>query len=170
MSDEEKLYAANRVLASFSPAQIERRRGGWYVSWQVKHYTYDSAKNRVAKPSDTVSRRWSCRGQDFYPVWSRKYPGGGTSTVALSQLIRWLRGQPVFGIETWRYWASDTVLLIRKPEAINWLLEAGYPDHNTCVLCGERITGGLDWWSLNGTSGPCCGWQSGCEQKGKVVA
>lgn len=69
-----------------------------------------------------------------------------------------------------RYWASEGVALLRKGDAeatIDALRIAGYPQNATCVLCGVEIAGGLDWWSLGGVSGPCCGMRSGCRQKGQ---
>jgi hypothetical protein len=146
-----RLDVANRVLATFSQSRIERRRGGWYVLWE----------NTRQGP---MAKRWHCRGQDFYPSWHRHWPGGGTACTALSQLIRWLRDQPVLPISSWRYWASETCKLLPATVA-DALLEAGYPKHVPCVLCGDTIVGGLDWWSLDGVSGPCCDLASECRQK-----
>ena len=142
---------ANRVLATFFDGRIEQRKGGMYVCWS------NSWQGDIAK-------RWQCRGQDFYPVWHRKYPGGGTSSTALSQLIRWIQGKPVLPISTWQMWASERCKLLPQ-SAVDELLAGGYPEHVDCVLCGNQIVGGLDWWSLDGVSGPCCGWTSGCRQK-----
>lgn len=155
----DKIDCANEVLESFSVAKIVRRQaswsgkgGGWFVEWEMGGKLY--------------RRRWMTRGQDFYPVWSRIYPGGGTSCTALSQLIRWLRGQPVLPISTWRYWADEQCKLLPL-DAVEKLLAGGYPADTPCVLCGEKIAGSLDWWSLDGVSGPCCGWTSGCRQEPK---
>jgi len=147
---EYRVEMANRVLAYFSRANIERRKNGWYVSWNGS--------------GGKVTRRWQTRGQDFYPVWSHIYPGGGTSCTALSQLIRWCGDKPVLPIATWQYWAGEQVKLLGS-EAIAVLREAGYPETSKCVLCGIEITKSLDWWSLNGVTGPCCGWTTGCRQK-----
>lgn len=147
------ITAANHALMSFIPrAQIEHRTGGIYVVWNAGDKTF--------------SRRWQCRGQDFYPVWHRhRYWGpGGTATTALSQLVRWCQGKPVLPIASWRHWASETCRLL-PVDAVKDLLAAGYPEHADCVLCGETITRGLDWWSLDGVSGPCCSWRSGCRQQ-----
>lgn len=150
--DTAVLEAANRALASFSRAQIERRVRGWYVSWEGHN-------------GKLVSFRWTVRGgQDFYPTWSQKFPGGGTSCTAMSQLIRWCRGLPVLPIGTWRMWASERCKLL-PDSAVDDLLASGYPDHADCVLCHKRIEGPLDWWNLDGVTGPCCGWTSGCRQK-----
>jgi len=147
-----KIKEANTVLGSFSPAQIERRKGGWYVTWAT-----------VQK--GTVSKRWSVRsGNDFFPPWSRKYPGGGTSITALSQLIRWLKGMPVLPITSWEYWASEQIKLLPK-SSVEFLSVSGYPKSTPCVLCGIDLAGPLDWWSLAGVSGPCCTMRSGCKQR-----
>lgn len=148
----ESLATANVVLGTFFDGWIEKRKGGWYVCW-----------NDRFRP-DHVSKRWQCRGNDFYPVWHHKYPGGGTSSTALSQLIRWVSRKPVLPISTWRFWASETCRLL-PAEAVDVLLAGGYPERVDCVLCGNRIAGGLDWWRLDGVSGPCCSWRSGCRQQ-----
>lgn len=150
-----KLETANQVLKTFAEtAWIEHRvgaGGGFYVHWK-----YHNGKE--------MCRRWmtTCR-QDFYPSWSHKWVGGGTSSTALSQLIRWLREQPVLPLGTWRHWASERVKLL-PIEAVGVLAEGGYPEKTPCVLCGGEIQS-MDWWNLDGVSGPCCGWTTGCRQK-----
>lgn len=154
--DPKRLEAVNAVLAMFSTSQLTWRRG-FYVSWP----TSDGGE---------VAWRWHCRGgQDFYPTWHNRWPGGGTASTAMSQLIRWLRDEPVLPISTWEYWTGPKVALGRDngPEIVRLLREAGYPEHACCVLCGNRIEGGLDWWNLKGVSGPCCGWTTGCRQRTK---
>lgn len=144
------LREANRVLGLFAPGtRIERRRGGWWVCWEG--------------PRGPVGRRWSCRGQDFYPVWYGSWAHGGTASTALSQLVRWLRGQPVLPLSSWRHWASPGVGLL-SPSGAEILRAAGYPEEACCVLCGRRV-GRMDWWSLDGLSGPCCRWDEGCKQE-----
>lgn len=152
---ESKLQAANKALSTFSNSRIERRKNGWFVCWE----NHSQGK---------MSRRWQCRsGQDFYPVWYRVWAHGGTASTALSQLIRWLQGKPVLPISCWRYWASERVKLLPATVA-NDLLQAGYPEHASCVLCGIEIQGSFDWWNLDGVSGPCCYYTNGCRQKGKL--
>lgn len=145
-----RLAAANLVLGSFSDSRIERRRGGWYVMWAGR-------RGKIAK-------RWCCSGQDFYPVWARKWAHGGTACTALSQLIRWLRGQPVLPLASWRFWTSDQMKLLPM-SAVTELQAAGYPTVARCVLCKRELTRGLDWWHLDGVSGPCCSMWSGCRQQ-----
>lgn len=147
-----KLEAANQVLRCFAPgARIERRiAGGWNVCW----------KDSRGKP---IRKHWQTKGQDFYPVWS--WPHGGTATTALSQLIRFLQGRPVFGQPTWNYWRSERIQLRVSDEALEALIQAGYPNEIHCCLCDRHLTGQLDWWSLDGVSGPCCTHYEGCRQE-----
>lgn len=145
-----KLDAANYILCNFSESKLERKTNGWYVTWMTGKEKY--------------TRRWQCKGQDFYPVWSNKWPCGGTACVALSQLIRWNRNQPVLPLTTWRYWSTDHIGLI-DPSILAILKENNYPQEAICVLCNKKITGGLDWWHLDKKSGPCCSYLSGCRQK-----
>lgn len=147
----EKITVANEVLATFASCQISQRKNGVFVSFRYC--------------GKDIVRRWQCRGQDFYPVWHRIYPGGGTSSTALSQLVRWVQDKPVLPLSTWQWWAGDKCKLL-KPEAVERLREGGYPVHVPCVLCHKTIQGGLDWWSLDKVSGPCCAWTSGCRQRG----
>jgi hypothetical protein len=158
---ETRIQIANRMLESFAPGTWLRLESGYVlVEW----------KNRALA---TISKRWMTRGQDFYPVWNRQWTGGGTACTALSQLVRWVQGKPVLPASTWRYWAGEKCKLLRHG---NWearlreLTDAGYPDVAKCVLCGNEISGGMDWWSLDGISGPCCSMRSGCRQERNDVS
>jgi hypothetical protein len=149
----EKLLAANTALQSFAPTSIiERHHNGYYVRWT------DSRGEFL--------RRWQCRGQDFYPIWYRTWGHGGTASTALSQLIRWLRELPVLPMASWRYWASERVALVTA-EACEALSRAAYPEQACCVLCGGVITGSMDWWNLDGVSGPCHMYTVGCRERGR---
>lgn len=151
-----RIPMANRVLDCFAAGTIVYYMPGRgvYVSWDRR--------------GTTVYRRWETMGcQDFYPKWSQLWGHGGTACTALSQLVRWIRGQPVLPLSTWRYWFGDKLQLARDrgDEAIKHLVHAEYPEVATCVLCDQPIVGGLDWWNLDGVSGPCCGWTTGCRQR-----
>ena len=148
---EARIVAANLALESFArTVTINREIDGVHVSWEQR--------------GKRIDRRWQARGgQDFYPTWSRIYPGGGTSTTALSQLVRWVRGLPVLPISTWRYWSSETCKLLPR-DAVDRLEADGYPADTPCVLCGGKIWA-IDWWHLGGVSGPCCSFRTGCRQK-----
>ncbi len=151
--EEERIDAANRALQTFAPGtRIERRPGGWYVCW-------------TGWKGKAFAKRWATRGQDFYPVWHDHWGHGGTASMALSQLVRWAQEKPVLPIGSWRYWASERIQLTNS-ETLEILRSAGYPEEARCVLCGEVIAGGMDWWHLDGVTGPCCGMRSGCKQTG----
>jgi hypothetical protein len=155
----ERLEPANRVLACFAEeTRLEIRNHRIWVVWQ-------------SYGGKTMERQWLItRGNSFYPPWHNKWGHGGTATTAMSQLIRWVQDKPVLPMSSWHHWTSERVLLGRDrgPEMIRLLTEGGYPQHVPCVLCGNQIVGGLDWWSLDGVSGPCCHWSSGCRQKRAV--
>ena len=149
---ERRLRIANQALDDFAKGtRLWRGKNGTFVQWRYGEQQW--------------KRRWMCKGQDFYPVWSHRWPHGGTATVALSQLVRWAGGRPVLPLGSWRHWSAPSVGLVAKQTVI--LLEsAGYPEKVPCVLCGIILNGGLDWWSLDGVTGPCCGMRNGCKQAG----
>lgn len=158
----DRLAVANTVLQSFAPRASLRRSaetGHIIVCWTE----YNGKKHE---------RRWMTRRQDFYPTWGGIWPGGGTSMVALSQLVRWCNRKPVLPLSTWEWWAGDKCKLLRQQgdngaAALAALRSAGYPEKVDCVLCDHPIKGGLDWWRVGKVSGPCCGMSDGCRQTGK---
>lgn len=145
MVNHERLEVANAALMCFAKQTwIEPGPSGLVVCW-------------IDFRDEKWRRRWQVRsGQDFYPTWHRHWGHGGTCCTALSQLVRWVRGKPVFSLDVWRYWAGPTVALGR-PRG-DYLVEAlragGYPERVPCVLCGKVIEGRFDWYSNNGFSGP----------------
>lgn len=151
---QDRIVVANKVLETFAhETQIcSRLTGRIAIEWTNSR-------------GDKFSRRWQTRGQDFYPTWKNQWGHGGTACVALSQLVRWCRNLPILSIASWKYWASDTCRLFRNEgdTAIKLLLDAGYPERVSCVLCGGSEHIG-DWWSLDGVSGPCCSFTTGCRQ------
>lgn len=150
----DKVTAANEVLDDFARnTQLSQRGKSVYVTWDTW------------RPPFTLTKRWQCRGQDFYPVWHRQWGHGGTASTALSQLVRWILDKPVLPTSTWRYWASDACKLLSM-SSVSILVDAGYPDVVRCVLCGRELLSGLDWWRLDKVSGPCCPYHSGCRQTG----
>lgn len=154
---DDRVKIANRVLATFAPGATIRLCPTGYV---LVKWTHEGVN---------VSKRWMTRGQDFYPVWHRKWGHGGTATTALAQLVRWVQRKPVLPIASWRYWAGDKCRLLRQSDATQPLADmvaAGYPEVARCVLCDCELDRAYDWWSLNGVTGPCCVMQSGCNQKG----
>ena len=152
---DDRIQVANEVLKCFAPGTSLRLESGYVLVEWTNH-------------RGPQSKRWMTRGQDFYPVWHHSWGHGGTASTALAQLVRWVRGQPVLPISTWQYWSGDRVALLRQGNgqmAIQTLLDAGYPSQAACVLCGNNIVGGMDWWSLKGVTGPCCDMRSGCKQE-----
>lgn len=99
----ERVAAANRLAAAVFPYSVKLIdlqgpvAGGLYVRW--KDYA-----NRW------MQRRWMTRGQDFYPVWSKCWPGGGTSLTALAQVVRFARSQPVLPLAWWQYVTGEVEL------------------------------------------------------------
>lgn len=154
----ERLDAANAALAGFAQGTtIEVLGGRVFVRW--------SSHRR-----GNVRKQWMTRGQDFYPVWHRKWGHGGTATTALAQLVRWIQGRPVLPMRSWRHWMSETVSLGRDrgPQILLALSNGGYPESSPCVLCGRDVAASsFDWWSLDGVSGPCCHYhdEAGCRQQ-----
>lgn len=152
---DDRLKRANLVLEYFADGTwLSVSRGRIRVNW-------------IRSDGSELSREWQARGNDFYPVWHNKWGHGGTACTALSQLVRWVQGKPVLPLGSWRHWMSRTCYLGREhgPEAIEILRDGGYPEQVPCVLCNNIIAGGLDWWHLDGVSGPCCDCRSGCRQQ-----
>ena len=152
----DKVTVANKVLECFAPGTSLRLESGYVlVRWEgTNSYT---------------ERRWMTRGGSFYPVWYGKWGHGGTACTALAQLVRWIQGKPVLPLITWRYWASEAVQLLRHGDFSSLqkeMMALGYPEVATCVLCQQEIIRGMDWWSLDGVSGPCCTHNYGCRQRG----
>ena len=152
----ERLAVANRALKFFAAdTELVLNYAGYvYVRWQSH--------------GKAVVRRWMSRGQSFYPVWYRQWGHGGSASTALSQLVRWVQGKPVLPLSSWRYWGSERCNLFgggkQTAELVALLSGAGYPEIPICVLCGEQVEGSLDWWSLDGVSGPCHSHRSDCRQ------
>ena len=156
-----RIAAANEALLDIAPRESRAEisivpRKGVHVSW-----------SKPWADSQRVTKRWTCNSGGW-PPWSRQWPTGGTGVQALFQLVRWVQERPILPIRTWRYWASDTVKML-PPEAVDKLLAAGWPESVLCVLCKGTIDPpitGLDWWHLDGVSGPCCGPGKGCQKRG----
>jgi len=143
VSKEQRLVQANSVLPTFTFRGVVLEldsTGHVVVCWTSAH-----------KPA-LVRKRWVTRGSDFHPTW--RYPWGGTQSTAIAQLVRWVQGKPTLPLGSWEYWASDTVKLC-GPETLEALRAINWPAKPICVLCGNECAG-LDWWNLDGVSGPCC--------------
>ena len=157
---QKRVEVANLVLTTFAPGTTVGLRpdGRVQVSWEGR--------------SGPVTKVWMTRGQDFYPVWHRKWEHGGTACTALANLVRWIKGMPVVPIGTWDWWADPdgNCKLLRQCDpapALQAMRDAGYPEQAACVLCGRSPLRGFDWWNLDGVSGPCCRYSDryGCRQQ-----
>lgn len=150
---QERLNACNRILASFSKQRVLfsiSETGRVMVSWHSP------------KTGKKISKMWTCK--HGYPTWRKSTPWGDNQSRAMYQLIRWYRGLPVMPMETWEYWASDTIKLCNA-ETLAILREVGWPEQAQCVLCGQTCKG-LDWWEQDEVTGPCCSGfrRDGCRQ------
>jgi hypothetical protein len=112
------------------------------------------------------------RSSGDWPMFGyHQRPTGGTGMQAIAQLIRYIRDLPRLPLETWEYWASDTIKLT-TPQTVEILRLGGYfdPKKTCCVLCGKTdwSKGGLDWWSLDKVIGPSC-WGGRCRDVPHLV-
>lgn len=152
---DDRLATVNQVLAKIAPGTIVIKGcAGWDVEW------FDPIRARK------INRRWAAH--ELYPVWHRRWGHGGTCCTALTMLMRWLQDRPVFGISTWEYWLSPTINLAKGDPGLIPLLKAGgYPQEQMCIRCGQEIPKGrgLDWWSLDGKSGPACSRSWTCDRR-----
>jgi len=150
----ERIAIANSALQTFAHS-IELYRGTHElrIRWDI----------RQEKCADDYPAR--LRGDGTWPKYGYyRYPTGGTGQQAIAQLIRYIRDLNRLPIDTWKYWASDTVKLCNS-QTVEILQNSDYgnPKKTRCVLCGStEFKPGLDWWSLNGLTGPCC-WGGKCK-------
>lgn len=144
----DRLAICNEILATFARGKLVLVNHRVAVQWGGPD------------PKTIKTKTWMTRGSDFHPTW--RYPWGGTQCTAISQLIRWCQGKPVLPMASWEWWGSDKVKLV-NPETLAVLRAHGYPEVTPCVLCGQPPQG-LDWWNLDGVSGPCCSHTKGCRQ------
>lgn len=146
MNREQRLGQANSILPTFTHRNVRLE--------------LDSTAHVVVcwgEQGRERRKRWVTRGSDFHPTW--RYPWGGTQSIAIAQLVRWVQGKPTLPMLSWEYWASDSVKLCGV-ETLLALRVINWPETPICVLCGNECAG-LDWWSLDDVSGPCCSaWKS----------
>lgn len=97
MTHAEKVEHAQKILASFAPhVSLAFERGRYWFSWV-----------QLGKP---FRRMWQTRGGSDYPVWYKDRPFGGTGCVALSALVKWLRGGSLY-LPFWEYVTGPSVKL-----------------------------------------------------------
>ena len=145
LSDQRKPFRighANLILESFVSIRLYYGERELRMRWPPQH--------------DFPAR---LRGDGTWPVYGyNQRPTGGTGMQALAQLIRYVRDLPRFPMKTWEYWASNAIALTNE-KTLFLLRTSDYedPQKTCCVLCGtNEYKKGLDWWSLDGVTGPCC--------------
>jgi hypothetical protein len=115
--EQQKLTAANEVLAIFAPGTaISQGDRGWVVSW-TNHKGIE------------IVRKFSTKsGGISFPVWHRKWGYGGTSCQALTSLVRWLQERPTSPLSKWEQWTGDLVRLggNQRAEIVEILRSANY--------------------------------------------
>lgn len=137
----EKLLLVNQILPTLSPGfQLEKRPNGFYLSWEH----WDTKK--------IISKRVCLKDNHYFTY---RLPTGGTCTNAIAMLVRYVRNQPVYPLGTWKYWASDTILMWRDPviRDRNLLLleKSDWPRNPHCIFCDRDLTGKTwDWYSWKG--------------------
>lgn len=144
----DRIEIANRALATFTrDVQLYEGGFGLRMCWGNGAGTYRH---------DFAARLRSDGSWTMYGYGQR--PTGGTGMQALAQLIRYVRDLDRLPMSTWKYWGSETVKLCTS-EVVEILRLGNYgdPEKTHCVLCGRNDwKRGLDWWSLNGVTGPSC--------------
>jgi len=146
VTKEERLVNAQKILSVFSKCKMELNRGKVVFSCDL-----------YGKP---WRKQWvSMSPGSFYPRW--KAPDqGGTGTIAMAQLVRYVLGKPLLPMGWWR----RVVEVGMEPEILDVAKSIGWPESHPCCLCGETLTTGYDWWSLGKTEGICC-WMGECRNK-----
>lgn len=141
-----RLEAANAVLSFFAvDTRLSLEQGSIRVHFR--------------RQNQPVVKKWTVRGgQSFYPTWYAQWSHGGTAATALAQLVRWVQHRPVLPLCSWEFWAGARCKLFRESgeEVLTILRRFSYPEHVECVRCGLPIKPqqSLDWWCLDGVSGP----------------
>lgn len=144
---EHRVGVANLVLDTVAPGVMLYRSKELRMCWDV----------RKGVPKYDFPARLRTDGS--WPAFGyRQRSTGGTGFQALAQLIRYVRDLSRFPISTWEYWGGESVKL-GNPRTVELLKSGGYidPKKTCCVLCGDPdFRKGLDWWSLDGVTGPSC--------------
>jgi hypothetical protein len=155
---EYRLSMANLIADTFVPGVI------FYEGASGLRMSWDNRKQTPRYDFPAV-----LRSDGSWPKFGyRQRPTGGTGFQAMAQLIRYIRDLPRLPLVTWEYWAGASIQLgaARTIELLR-ASDYGNPDKTRCVLCGTLDFKGLDWWSLDGITGPSCfggrcipGWMS----------
>ena len=151
-----RIAQTNRILRTFVPGTILYHDGRFLrMCWDTR---------RGVPKYDFVAH---LRGEGSWPRYGyNQRPTGGTGFQALAQLIRYVHDLSRLPIITWEYWTGEKVKLGNE-ETLRLLRESDYgnPNKTCCILCGTtEFKKGLDWWSLNGKTGPSC-WGGRCKER-----
>ena len=139
----ERLLLVNQILPTIATGfHLEKRSNGFYLSWEDW------------ETKETISKR-ACLKENHY--FTYRLPTGGTCTNAIAMLVRYARNQSVFPLSTWKYWASETILMWRDPvvrdRCLLLLEESDWPRNPHCIFCDRDLTGrSWDWYSWKGVS------------------
>lgn len=120
----DRLAKAQAVLAVVALDVSMSWAGGFWFEWE------SCGKKR--------RKRWvaSEYGSQF-PRWHNQSPFGGTRSAIVTELMRWVKGEPVFPLGCWRFWCSMTIGV--DPKALELVTSYGWPERVPCVICGKMI-------------------------------
>lgn len=146
-----RLEISNKIAGKLGNIQFLFRGKRLFVAMKRNKYEY------VVLPANLNSS-----GRDFhYYEKIYRYCGmGGTGLTAAAQLARYIRDLPRLPLSCWSYWESVGV---GDTNVYQLLTDNGYADKTNCILCGNKPDG-IDWWSLDKLTGPCCTFGK-CRQK-----
>jgi hypothetical protein len=102
-------------------------------------------------------RRWvaSSYGSDF-PKWHNQSFCGGTGSRVLTQLMRWVRGQPILPLAFWEQASGPNYL--NNPNVYDLVRSFGWLVIVPCVFCQEPIVPGQPYdefaWKKHRVCGP----------------
>lgn len=114
----QRLEQANAILAIFSPKSRLEYSRGIYFKW----IDYKGISHRL---------KWvgRSRGSDF-PTISEKLPFGGTCCNATMELVRWVRGDHVRPLSTWRQFVKHGM----NPQVLELATKFGWPEQVPCAV------------------------------------
>lgn len=143
----DRITVANQAVATFIPGvSFYEGERGLRMSWD----------NCRQPPRHDFP--CTLRGDGSWPKYGyNQRPSGGTGYQAMAQLIRYIRDLSRLPIATWEYWNGKSVKLctLSTLEILS-ASDYGNPGKTRCVLCGLFPMKSIDWWSLDGVTGPCC--------------
>lgn len=136
---QKRLEQANRVLKAIDTSyKIEKTGGGLFLS--------------VHDNSERFKWVAAFHGSDF-PKGFNNMPFGSTRARAVTELIRWIKGDNVRPLDYWQ----ETVKVGFSPKVVDVAKEIGWPETVPCVNCGRQVGKGTGWDHYdNDVVGPGC--------------